>query len=163
MDPNPAASIARDSSGQAWFPPEKKAGPTTWGQKPELQEVMGTVIEREHDPQFSSVILGGGLYVPAKTPNAIVLRLQGGLASLLKNQYSIYRMKQVGIEIHAMAPNEFESFMRAGRWRNVAEDLQLKSDWNVSALQLAGVMNAGSHLSHVPSIIPDAEQEQGLY
>jgi hypothetical protein len=61
VDPNPAASIDRDSSGQAWFPPEKKAGPTTWGQKPELQEAMGMVIEREHDPQSSSVILGGPL------------------------------------------------------------------------------------------------------
>jgi tripartite-type tricarboxylate transporter receptor subunit TctC len=71
-----------------------------------------------------------GLYAPAKTPVAIVGRLRQEVTALLQSQTFIDRMKQVGIEIHGMAPEEFETFMREerARWGQVVQRLNLKID-----------------------------------
>jgi tripartite-type tricarboxylate transporter receptor subunit TctC len=71
-----------------------------------------------------------GLYAPAKTPEPIVERLRREVSSLLNSQAFIERMKQVGIEIHAMSTDEFEKFMREerARWAEVAQKLKLKID-----------------------------------
>jgi len=71
-----------------------------------------------------------GLYAPAKTPDTIVQRLRQEVAALLSSQSFVERMKQVGIEIHAMAPEEFETFMRGerARWGQVVQSLKLKID-----------------------------------
>jgi len=71
-----------------------------------------------------------GLYAPAKTPEAIVQRLRQEVAALLQSQSFIDRMKQVGIEIRGMSPQEFESFMREerSRWGQVVQSLKLKID-----------------------------------
>jgi len=71
-----------------------------------------------------------GLYAPARTPDHVTQRLRDEVGSLLQTATFIDRMKQVGIEIHAMTPDEFEQFMRAERtrWGQVVRNLQLKID-----------------------------------
>jgi tripartite-type tricarboxylate transporter receptor subunit TctC len=71
-----------------------------------------------------------GLYAPAKTAGAIVQRLRREVTALLQNPAFIERMKQVGIEIHGMAPEEFETFMleERARWGQVVQSLKLKID-----------------------------------
>ena len=71
-----------------------------------------------------------GLYAPGKTPPAIVQRLRQEVGGLLQSQTFIERMKQVGIEIHGMAPQEFENFMREerARWGQIVQSLKLKID-----------------------------------
>ena len=55
-----------------------------------------------------------GLYAPAKTPEPITRRLRQEVTALLENQTFIERMKQVGIEIHGMAPEEFAPIYARG-------------------------------------------------
>jgi tripartite-type tricarboxylate transporter receptor subunit TctC len=52
------------------------------------------------------------------------------VTALLQNPAFIERMKQVGIEIHGMAPEEFETFMleERARWGQVVQSLKLKID-----------------------------------
>jgi tripartite-type tricarboxylate transporter receptor subunit TctC len=71
-----------------------------------------------------------GLYAPAKTPEPITRRLRQEVTALLENQTFIERMKQVGIEIHGMAPEEFAQFMREerARWGKVVQSLKLTID-----------------------------------
>lgn len=71
-----------------------------------------------------------GFYAPAKTSTAIVQRLRDEVAALLKSQGFVGRMKQVGIEIHAMSTVEFEKFMQEerARWGGVVQKLKLKID-----------------------------------
>jgi len=71
-----------------------------------------------------------GLYAPAKTAGGIVQRLRQDVAGLLRSQTFIDRMKQVGIEVHGMAPEDFEKFMREerARWGQIAQSLKLKID-----------------------------------
>jgi tripartite-type tricarboxylate transporter receptor subunit TctC len=71
-----------------------------------------------------------GLYAPSKTPDPIVQRLRQEVSSLLNSQGFIERMKQVGIEIHAMSADEFERFMREerSRWSQVVQTLKVKID-----------------------------------
>jgi tripartite-type tricarboxylate transporter receptor subunit TctC len=59
-----------------------------------------------------------------------VQRLRQELAGLLESQTFIERMRQVGIEIRAMAPDEFDEFMREerARWGKVVGSLNLKID-----------------------------------
>jgi tripartite-type tricarboxylate transporter receptor subunit TctC len=71
-----------------------------------------------------------GLYAPAKTPDSIVQRLRQEVAALLRGQSFVERMKQVGIEVQRMTPEEFEGFMREerARWGQVVQSLELKID-----------------------------------
>jgi tripartite-type tricarboxylate transporter receptor subunit TctC len=52
------------------------------------------------------------------------------VSALLQNETFIERKKQVGIEIHGLAPEEFETFMREerARWGQVVQSLKLKID-----------------------------------
>src|SRR5262249_12225986 len=52
-----------------------------------------------------------GLYAPARTPEHIIQRLRDEVGSLLGSTTFIDRMKQVGIEIHAMTPDAFDRFI----------------------------------------------------
>jgi tripartite-type tricarboxylate transporter receptor subunit TctC len=71
-----------------------------------------------------------GLYAPAKTPDSMVRRFRQEVSLLLNSQAFIERMKQVGIEIHAMSTDEFANFMREERqrWGGVVQTLQVKID-----------------------------------
>jgi tripartite-type tricarboxylate transporter receptor subunit TctC len=68
------------------------------------------------------------LYVPAKTPSAVVERLRAELGKLMTSAAFVERMKQVGIEIRAMGADEFETFTRQERerWAKTIAELKVK-------------------------------------
>jgi tripartite-type tricarboxylate transporter receptor subunit TctC len=71
-----------------------------------------------------------GLYVPAKTPPDVLVRLRRELAALLASPAFVERMKSAGIEITPMGAAEFEAFTKAERakWAKTIETLKVKID-----------------------------------
>ena len=68
------------------------------------------------------------LYVPAKSPAAVIERLRTELDALLASSAFAERMKQVGIEVNRMRPDEFAAFAQQerSRWAKLIESLDLK-------------------------------------
>jgi tripartite-type tricarboxylate transporter receptor subunit TctC len=68
------------------------------------------------------------LYVPAKSPAAVIERLRTELDALLASSAFAERMKQVGIEVNRMRPDEFAAFTQQERtrWAKLIGSLDLK-------------------------------------
>jgi tripartite-type tricarboxylate transporter receptor subunit TctC len=68
------------------------------------------------------------LYTPAQTPATIVERLRTQIAALMASADFKARMKQVGIEIRGMQPEEFAAFTQEerSRWAKVIASLGLR-------------------------------------
>jgi tripartite-type tricarboxylate transporter receptor subunit TctC len=68
------------------------------------------------------------LYVPARTPPAVIERLRAELAALMTSAAFVERMKQVGIEIRVMRADEFEAFTQQerDRWAKTIDALKVK-------------------------------------
>src|SRR6266566_2351036 len=68
------------------------------------------------------------LYVPAKSPAAVIERLRTELDALLASSAFAERMKQVGIEVNRMRPDEFAAFAQQerSRWAKLIQSLDLK-------------------------------------
>jgi tripartite-type tricarboxylate transporter receptor subunit TctC len=68
------------------------------------------------------------LYAPAKSPAVAIERLRTELDALLANSAFVERMKQVGIEVNRMRPDEFAAFTQQerGRWAKLIGSLDLK-------------------------------------
>lgn len=67
------------------------------------------------------------LYAPAQTPGTVIERLRGQMQALMASADFIARMKQVGIEIRGMRPEEFAAFIQQerSRWAKVIASLGL--------------------------------------
>ncbi|MBV8752035.1 MAG: tripartite tricarboxylate transporter substrate binding protein [Hyphomicrobiales bacterium] len=70
------------------------------------------------------------LYSPARTPSQVIERLRAEVTALLNNTAFVDRMKQVGVEIRAMAVDEFEIFtsQERARWAKTIAELKLRID-----------------------------------
>ena len=68
------------------------------------------------------------LYAPAKSPAAVIERLRTELDALLASSAFVERMKQVGIEVNRMHPDEFAAFAQQerSRWAKLIRSLDLK-------------------------------------
>jgi tripartite-type tricarboxylate transporter receptor subunit TctC len=68
------------------------------------------------------------LYAPAKTAVAVIERLRTELDALLASSAFVERMKQVGIEVNRMRPDEFAAFAQQerNRWAKLIQSLDLK-------------------------------------
>jgi tripartite-type tricarboxylate transporter receptor subunit TctC len=68
------------------------------------------------------------LYAPARTPAAVLERLRRELDALSTSGGFIGRMKEVGVEVRRMHPDEFATFVQQerGRWSKVIQALNLK-------------------------------------
>jgi tripartite-type tricarboxylate transporter receptor subunit TctC len=68
------------------------------------------------------------LYAPTKSPAAVIERLRIELDALLASSAFVERMKQVGIEVNRMRPDEFAAFARQerSRWDKLIGSLDLK-------------------------------------
>ncbi len=68
------------------------------------------------------------LYVPAKTPAAVVGRLRTEVDALMASVAFVERMNQVGIEIRAMRADHFEVFTQQerARWAKTIDALKVK-------------------------------------
>jgi tripartite-type tricarboxylate transporter receptor subunit TctC len=68
------------------------------------------------------------LYAPAKTAAAVIERLRTELDALLASSAFVERMKQVGIEVNRMRPDEFAAFaqQQRNRWAKLIQSLDLK-------------------------------------
>jgi tripartite-type tricarboxylate transporter receptor subunit TctC len=68
------------------------------------------------------------LYAPAKSPAAVIERLRTELNALLASSAFVERMKQVGIEVNRMRPDEFAAFAQQERtrWAKLIGSLDLK-------------------------------------
>lgn len=68
------------------------------------------------------------LYAPAKSPAMVIERLRTELDALLASSAFVERMKQVGIEVNRMRPDEFAAFAQQERscWAKLIELLDLK-------------------------------------
>jgi tripartite-type tricarboxylate transporter receptor subunit TctC len=68
------------------------------------------------------------LYAPAQTPKAVIEQLRAQTEALMASADFIARMKQVGIEIHGVRPEEFAAFTEAerSRWAKVIANLGLR-------------------------------------
>jgi tripartite-type tricarboxylate transporter receptor subunit TctC len=68
------------------------------------------------------------LYAPAKSPAAVIERLRTELDALLASSAFVERMKQVGIEVNRMGPDEFAVFAQQERtrWAKLIGSLDLK-------------------------------------
>jgi tripartite-type tricarboxylate transporter receptor subunit TctC len=68
------------------------------------------------------------LYAPAKSPAAVIERLRTELDALLASSAFVERMKQVGIEVNRMGPDEFAVFAQQERtrWAKLIGLLDLK-------------------------------------
>jgi tripartite-type tricarboxylate transporter receptor subunit TctC len=67
-------------------------------------------------------------YAPAQTPAMVIERLRAQTETLMASTDFIARMKQVGIEIHGMRPEEFAAFTEEerSRWAKVIASLGLR-------------------------------------
>ena len=70
------------------------------------------------------------LYVPVKTPAAVVDRLRAEVDALMTSSAFVERMKEVGIEIRTMRADAFEAFTREerARWAKAIDGLKVKID-----------------------------------
>jgi tripartite-type tricarboxylate transporter receptor subunit TctC len=68
------------------------------------------------------------LYAPAHTPVAVIERLRSELDALLASSGFSARMRQVGVEINRMHPDEFAAFTERerSRWAKLIQSLDLK-------------------------------------
>ena len=68
------------------------------------------------------------LYAPAKSPAVAIERLRTELDALLASSAFAERMKQVGIEVNRMRPDEFAAFTQQerSRWAKLIQSLDLK-------------------------------------
>jgi tripartite-type tricarboxylate transporter receptor subunit TctC len=68
------------------------------------------------------------LYAPAKSPAAVIERLRTQLEALLVSSAFVERMKQVGVEVNRMRPDEFAAFTQQerSRWAKLIQSLDLK-------------------------------------
>jgi tripartite-type tricarboxylate transporter receptor subunit TctC len=69
-----------------------------------------------------------GVFIPAKTPAAIVSKLNAGLNAVLKNPEVIDRMKTLNVETRANTPEEFRTFVAAEteKWGRVVREANIK-------------------------------------
>lgn len=61
-----------------------------------------------------------GLFVPAKTPNAIVMRLRSETEKALKNTNVVEKFAQQGIEPMPMSSADFDAMIRKEIQSNIA-------------------------------------------
>jgi tripartite-type tricarboxylate transporter receptor subunit TctC len=68
------------------------------------------------------------LYVPAHTPAAVIEKLRAALDALLASGVFVERMKQVGMEVSRVRPDEFAAFTQQerSRWAKVIHTLNLQ-------------------------------------
>jgi tripartite-type tricarboxylate transporter receptor subunit TctC len=78
-------------------------------------------------PDFE-VDLWLAVFVPAKTPDAVVARLSAALKKALDNPKIKIALARVGVEPRGTTPTEATSFVRAEfeKWKKVVEDAHLK-------------------------------------
>lgn len=71
-----------------------------------------------------------GVVVPAKTPEAVVQRIQQALVSAIRSPEVRARLTSQGAEVVTMTPAETDKFFNAerARWRNVVQTAQLQLD-----------------------------------
>src|SRR5215218_2495281 len=69
-----------------------------------------------------------GLYVPTRTPPAVIERLRSEADALLHSASFVDRMKQVGVEIRPIKGGEFEAFTQQerARWAKTIAELKIR-------------------------------------
>ncbi|MFL5053242.1 MAG: hypothetical protein ACJ8D4_24315, partial [Xanthobacteraceae bacterium] len=68
------------------------------------------------------------LYVPTRTPPAVIERLRSEADALLHSASFVDRMKQVGVEIRPIKGGEFEAFTQQerARWAKSIAELKIR-------------------------------------
>jgi tripartite-type tricarboxylate transporter receptor subunit TctC len=91
------------------------------GTLPDLPSVQETI------PGFEGYEWNG-VFVPAKTPQPIIDKLNSGLNEVIKQPDIIARMKQLNVDTRANTPAEFRSFVAAEteKWGKVVRDAGIK-------------------------------------
>jgi tripartite-type tricarboxylate transporter receptor subunit TctC len=91
------------------------------GTLPDLPSVQETI------PGFEGYEWNG-VFVPAKTPQAIIDKLNAGLNEVIKQPDIIARMKQLNVDTRANTPAEFRTFVAAetAKWGKVVNDAGIK-------------------------------------
>lgn len=71
-----------------------------------------------------------GVYVPAKTPQAVIDRLAGDIARIVREPETRDRLLSQGVEPVGNTPAEFRTFLREEnqRYTKIAKERQIKSD-----------------------------------
>ena len=69
-----------------------------------------------------------GIMVPAKTPQAVIARLDAALGKILQNPVVIRRLESQGVDIEHMNPARFSAYIRvdAGRWEKLVRTANIK-------------------------------------
>jgi tripartite-type tricarboxylate transporter receptor subunit TctC len=91
------------------------------GTLPDLPSVQETI------PGFEGYEWNG-VFVPAKTPQAIIDKLNAGLNEVIKQPDIIARMKKLNVDTRANTPAEFRTFVAAetAKWGKVVNDAGIK-------------------------------------
>jgi tripartite-type tricarboxylate transporter receptor subunit TctC len=91
------------------------------GTLPDLPSVQETI------PGFEGYEWNG-VFVPAKTPQPIIDKLNAGLNEVIKQPDIIARMKQLNVDTRANTPAEFRTFVAAEteKWGKVVRDAGIK-------------------------------------
>jgi tripartite-type tricarboxylate transporter receptor subunit TctC len=91
------------------------------GTLPDLPSVQETI------PGFEGYEWNG-VFVPAKTPQPIIDKLNAGLNEVIKQPDIIARMKQLNVDTRANTPAEFRTFVAAetAKWGKVVNDAGIK-------------------------------------
>lgn len=97
-------------------------------QRSPLLPLVPTVAETTV-PGFSAA-LWAGMLAPARTPKAIVSRLQADIKLVMSMPDVRERMAKMGVDVVTSQPEEFDKFLRAElvKWGNVAKQAGVKGD-----------------------------------
>jgi tripartite-type tricarboxylate transporter receptor subunit TctC len=68
-----------------------------------------------------------GVFAPAGTPHAIVVKLGGEIAAILNERVARQRLENLGMEIAADTPEQFGAYMReqSGKWAKLIRDAKI--------------------------------------
>jgi tripartite-type tricarboxylate transporter receptor subunit TctC len=71
-----------------------------------------------------------GILAPARTPDAIVKRMNAELATALKNPDLVEKLSAQGVEPHHSSPEQFGALIRSdlAKWSKVIKAMGLKAD-----------------------------------
>jgi tripartite-type tricarboxylate transporter receptor subunit TctC len=71
-----------------------------------------------------------GLFVPAKTPKAVVDRLNAALNQVLTDKDTVARIEAQGADVQTSTPEELKTLVRddLAKWRRVVQQAKLSAD-----------------------------------
>lgn len=70
------------------------------------------------------------LFVPAKTPKAVVTKLNAALNQVLNDKDTVARIEAQGADVETSTPDELKTLVRddLAKWRRVVQQAKLSAD-----------------------------------